>query len=497
MYRVVIVDDEEPVLESLTFIFNKYVTDFELCGKARSGNEAIKVIKDLAPDLVFMDIQMPGLNGIEVIKQLRPLFPKTVFILSTAYERFDIAQKAIRLGVFSYLVKPVSKNKILEELIKVKVQLDMDQITKDSELDGVKFQEQKRLKIQEVFISTLMWKNPNLEEWCELADISFIKSDKAAIYVLGIKENISSDFKIDIYDKIKKKIEYKYNVVSTRAGDKLVLLFPEDRSLNRLAENLNKIFDEFTNVNIDMGIGSINIYSKLSESIKEAYEHFSNKIGKNGNHEHNRERTSNIYRTIIGAERENGIIIYNDFWLDIFNINSFFIAKGKLIALFTLMLQRIDIELLKENNFDIDPSEEIMPLENMDEWIDWSSIAIEKFYDLMDVVKSNTYPNILKQAIKFITKNYDKPIQLSLVADECMVSSSYLSRLFTEHMNKKFIDYINQYRINMAISLLKEKNVTIKEAASMVGYQDPNYFSRIFRKYMGVSPSSIERRFKG
>ncbi len=497
MYRVVIVDDEEPVLESLTFIFSKYVTDFELCGKARNGNEAIQVIKDLAPDLVFMDIQMPGLNGIEVIKQLRPLFPKTVFILSTAYERFDIAQKAIRLGVFSYLVKPVSKNKILEELAKVKVQLDRDQITKDSELEGFKFQNEKRLKLQEEFISTLMWKNPILEEWSEFADISLIKSDKAAIYVIGIKENITSDLKVDIYNKIKKKIEYKYNLVSSSTGDKMVLLFPEDRSLNRLTENLNKIFDEFSDVNIDMGIGSINIYSKLSESIKEAYDHFSKKVDKNGNREHDRERTTEIYRTIIGAERENGIIIYNDFWLDIFNNNSFFIAKGKLISLFTLMLQRIDIGTLKENVFDIDPAEAIMPLENMDEWIDWSNFAIEKFYDLMDKVKSNTYPKILKQAIKFIAKNYDKPIQLSLVADECMVSSSYLSRLFTEHMNKKFIDYINQYRINMAISLLKEKNVTIKEAAYMVGYQDPNYFSRIFRKYMGVSPSSIERRFKG
>jgi len=109
-----IVDDEEPVLDSFSFIFKKYINAFSLCGIARTGLEAIKEIKDKNPDLVFMDIQMPGMDGMETIRQLRPLFPHIIFILATAYERFDIAQKAIELGVFSYLVKPVSRNKILQ-----------------------------------------------------------------------------------------------------------------------------------------------------------------------------------------------------------------------------------------------------------------------------------------------------------------------------------------------------------------------------------------------
>jgi len=496
MYRVVIVDDEEPVLESLTFIFDKYVTDFKLCGKARSGTEALDVIKAQAPDLVFMDIQMPGLNGIEVIKQLRPLFPKTVFILSTAYERFDIAQKAIRLGVFSYLVKPVSKNKILEELIKVKIQLDRDVEAKDYELEGFKKKIKKREKFQKDFLTSLMWKSPTIDEWTLFADLSLIKSDSAKIYIFVVDNDVNPSLKKEIYGKIVKKIEYKYNLISTQIGDKLITLFPEDRSLHRLTEDLKKIFFEITNVKIQMGIGSLKIYSKLSESYNEAY----NQLSKNSMGEikkdHDNEKISLIYRQISTAERENGKIIYNDFWTTIFNSYDFIVAKGKLVALYTLMLQRIDIALLRDNNFDIDPSEQIIPLNNMDDWISWSSFAIDRYYDLMEVVKNNTYPKILKLAIKFITEQFDKPIQLSSVAKECNVSASYLSRLFTEHMNKKFIDYVNQYRIDRAISLLKEEQVTIKEASFRVGYQDPNYFSRIFRKYMGVSPSSIERRFR-
>ncbi len=118
MYQVMIVDDEEPVLDSFAYILEKDVTDFALCGKARSGIEAVNMIQKLSPDLVFMDIQMPGIDGLEAIRQVRQLVPNTIFILATAYERFDIAQKAIPLGVFSYMVKPVSRKMLLDELIK-------------------------------------------------------------------------------------------------------------------------------------------------------------------------------------------------------------------------------------------------------------------------------------------------------------------------------------------------------------------------------------------
>ncbi|MCF6335779.1 MAG: response regulator, partial [Spirochaetales bacterium] len=124
MYQVMIVDDEEPVLDSFAYILQKDVTDFTLCGKARSGTEAVGMIQELLPDLVFMDIQIPGIDGIEAIRQIRPRSPNTVFILATAYERFDIAQKAIPLGVFSYMVKPISRKALLEELSKVKNHLD-------------------------------------------------------------------------------------------------------------------------------------------------------------------------------------------------------------------------------------------------------------------------------------------------------------------------------------------------------------------------------------
>ena len=130
----------------------------------------------------------------------------------------------------------------------------------------------------------------------------------------------------------------------------------------------------------------------------------------------------------------------------------------------------------------------------MDEWESWAASAITELFNLLDLQKSQTYPKPLKKALSYIAENFNHQLQLTSVADECSVTGSYLSRLFSEHLDTKFIDYVNRYRVNQAVLLLRDKNISIKEASFMVGYQDPNYFSRIFRKIMGISPSDLEKR---
>ncbi|MDA3812139.1 MAG: AraC family transcriptional regulator [Spirochaetaceae bacterium] len=169
-------------------------------------------------------------------------------------------------------------------------------------------------------------------------------------------------------------------------------------------------------------------------------------------------------------------------------------AKGKMVALFTLLLQDMDNHILIRSNFDIDPAEEIMPLDTIEEWQKWAAEAMKELFNLLELQRSQTYPKPLKKALTYIAENYHNQLQLTSVADECLVTGSYLSRLFSEHLDTKFIDYVNRYRINQAVILLRDKNISIKEVSYLVGYQDPNYFSRIFRKFMGFSPSDLEKR---
>ncbi|MFW5880419.1 MAG: helix-turn-helix transcriptional regulator, partial [Spirochaetota bacterium] len=84
--------------------------------------------------------------------------------------------------------------------------------------------------------------------------------------------------------------------------------------------------------------------------------------------------------------------------------------------------------------------------------------------------------------------------QLTTVAEHCTVSPSYLSRLFSERLGTSFNDYLNTVRLGVAQRLLELGKQSVKEIALSVGYHDPNYFSRIFKKFVGVSPTSFTQR---
>jgi len=493
MYKVMIVDDEEPVLESFAFIMDKDVRDFVLCGKARSGTEALRLIPELTPDLVFMDIQMPGIDGLEVIKQIRPQFPNIVFILATAYERFDIAQKAIPLGVFSYLVKPISKKKLLREFSEVKNHLDMQKekdlrIVKDVQLlTKTRSEEKKR------FLRGIMWRDSSKKSWDDFLHHFDIECEKGRIFLLEIVGDISEDIKKNVYKSVLEKIQFKYISLGTIITGRIILFFPEEHTLNNLSYHVKKILNSFDSYNFLLGEGTVCPLSQLHSSFSEAFLPFAEASEVQDTKSAKREQIRLICDSILNGDTPLDQHLFVNYWSEIFNKHPFNVALGKMVALFTMILEKLDYQILAISDFDIDPANEIMVLSNLKEWEEWSSRALIRLQELIKVKLNQSYPKPLTSALAFIQNNYQKILSLSNVAKESNVSGSYLSRLFSEHLGKTFIDYINQYRLNKAVILLEEKKFSIKEIAYMVGYQDPNYFSRIFRKQMGFSPSYLDK----
>ena len=112
--------------------------------------------------------------------------------------------------------------------------------------------------------------------------------------------------------------------------------------------------------------------------------------------------------------------------------------------------------------------------------------------DKIKTVQAENLPKVLSRALDYIKLNYSHPLQLSDVADQVEVSSAYLSNLFSRYLRKSFIDQLTQIRMERAKRLLKEHTRSIKEISSLVGYQDPNYFSRLFKRLVGCSPTEFD-----
>ena len=124
MYTILLTDDEKLEIESLKIILSKNFMEEVTVLTANSGSKALETVRNQQVDIVFMDIQMPGLNGLETISLIRKLNPNIVVIILSAYNQFQYAQQALNLGAFKYLTKPVNRNLIVQTVRNAMVIID-------------------------------------------------------------------------------------------------------------------------------------------------------------------------------------------------------------------------------------------------------------------------------------------------------------------------------------------------------------------------------------
>jgi two-component system response regulator YesN len=488
-----IVDDEEPVLESFSYLLEKGIPDFELCGMARSGTEAIELVPRLKPDLVFMDIQMPGPDGIETIAIIQKQSPNIVFILASAYERFDIAQKAIPFGVFNYLVKPVSRKALAEEFAKVKAQLDGMREESDSRLKEAQYALKMRDEEKRRFLLGLAWGSPGAQEWGEFARLFSVKGDRGAVMLFKILNPLPEGEIESAYRSFVHQLQYKSNCLFAILAGQMILLFHDADESEKIEKHIEKALESVGELDCRFGLGPFRHYSALSESYREAFDQLRNLEG----------------NAISGLRQLRGIRelcekfrfsawdevqpLYEKYWTDIFVSNDFLVAKAKMVAFFVQLMNELDKDPKVQCDIDMDPAEEIIGLSSVQKWQQWSGYMMDRLRFIIKENKDQYYPKPLGLAVNYIKENYAKPMHLSLVAEQCAISQGYLSRLFSEYLNTTFIDYLNALRINEAVRLLRNERKAVKDVAYLVGYTDPNYFSRVFKRHMNVSPSELAK----
>jgi two-component system response regulator YesN len=193
--------------------------------------------------------------------------------------------------------------------------------------------------------------------------------------------------------------------------------------------------------------------------------------------------------------------LFNALWEEVFASCDFDLARAKMAAVFMFLID--DCTGCYSGHSDEGPLfnavEEIMRIKDLPEWERWAGEAFEKLLLQATLRRSGNFPLPLIKAIEFIHAHYTEGLQLGAAADAAQVSSAYLSRLFSEHLKTTFIDYITDLRIESAEKLIRESRMNMKEVAFAVGYQDPNYFSKIFRKATGLPPTgyAAEQRDAG
>ena len=535
MFKVLIIDDEPTIRKGLINIINWKKFQCEVCGEASDGVEGLEKMEEFKPDIVFVDISMPEIDGLTMIKQAKKIIPNSKFIILSGYREFTYMQEAIKLGAFDYILKPSSIEELCEVVKRAVIELKYQ---KEDQLEIKKlkrcFEESIPLLKEKLLYDIIFQININEEdinESFELYGLSIkefvmmiIEIDEESekkepyqrqLYQFGImntvEEMFAEDFKVEKIVLSSKQIAF----IILPLEDKELLVDSVYKKANSVQQLIESCFDFTVTIAIStkgkgveklhekmtecknglsyrfyMGDSSIILYRDLDSFYKtentwisEGYDKRLYEAIKTGNEENVQrilfEVKNKVLETNIEPEQ-----IKTFYWNLIFEINNI----------------RISIKNLETADKEV--NKDISSLYKMIE----SATNIKELHELLEEVagsivnRINKYNKksinqILQNAMKYICDNYAMSITLNELAEHTYVSTYYLSRMFKKELGKNFVEYLSEERIEKAKELLKDNKYKTYEVAELVGIQDPHYFSKIFKKYMNMTPTEYKDKY--
>ncbi|MBQ7587084.1 MAG: response regulator [Lachnospiraceae bacterium] len=529
MYKILLADDEGIVIDSLKFIIEKNFPDSCIIESAKTGRKVIELAENFRPDIAFMDIQMPGINGIDAMKEIREANKTTIFIVMSAYDKFDYAKEAINLGVLDYLNKPVEQPKIVEVLKRAMKQVDDEKERRSQDLLIKEKLETVVPIIENNMIYTALFQDNYDSEVENFRNLLSIEKDYGYIIVLEWGDNqndhhltnvVGTGIKMQSYYKEMREVIKGFFecVIGSMMANRIIIYVPYEKDAIEYNERIEIIektrtmirkLKQYIDVRFRAGIGSV---VKLEDCIR-SYQEGQRALRKSdgtvahvddlpitvsyeANYPIDQERRlfemtekGNENEALIAANRFFGWMVenYSDHIYDI-----------KLKALeFVLRVEHLAIrEGGMEYHFlsrqDYLPS--LLALNSLDEIQQWFVSKISAA--CRDVVQSKEKQSSssVERAKAYIAERYNKDISLDDVSKEVDISPYYFSKLFKEETGENFIEYLTAVRINRAKQLIAGSDMSMKEICTEVGYSDPNYFSRIFKKNVGVTPTEYKEK---
>jgi Response regulator containing CheY-like receiver domain and AraC-type DNA-binding domain len=521
MCRLLIVDDEEIERGALRLLIERFIPDVEIVGESENGRMAIDMAETLQPDLITMDIKMPGIDGVEAVQTIHEKFPEIKFIMVSAFDTFDYARKVMRNGVKEFLVKPCKKEKTIESVIRTMEEVKQ---IKERNLEW-KNMESRIIKSRSImeteYVTAIMMNyvyDSDLSSWDDKAG-----NEKGPVYSAVIKldlnkREIDLQEKKEIYGVLRSLCkQFERCMVGPMIGYQIPLfIFPDPATAHLYSIRTHgmlfarKLIQSFENqcpyVKVYIGIGSP--YSKHDQYVLSYHEallasgdiqgyskvrYFADmqKSDKKPQQTFSREMEKSLIMALRKADKELTLSVFDQYIEQLFQNARFDlrVIKYELEKLFDLIVQ-----MLNESGFSM---HHVGDLEHLH-----SEQLIREFAKYQIVLLINQVTNWynldsrgnMEKAKSYITDHYADDLSLEIVAEYVQLNPHYFSKLFHERCGTTFVDYLTQVRISKAKDILAaDLEQSLKEISIKVGYRDPNYFSRVFKKMTGLSPSEFRQ----
>ena len=525
MYKMLIADDEQIVLDSLKYIISKNFSNEIQLEVAHSGREAIEKAELHIPDIIFMDINMPGINGIEAIRELRGKLKSTVFIILTAFDQFDFAKDALKLGVTEYLLKPVNREKIISTIRKSIESIDSERVRRKKELDLKEKFEHILPILENGFIYSMLFFEDNSWEISNYKNIFEIEEDAGYIMTIEFAQILEQGEMINrIGLSMKGQTFYPYlrDILKGRCKcfvgpnilNRVIVYIPVTSGTEEYKQRLGAVsiaeyvydqISEKADVDFFIGIGRNyigfdNIYRSYEESLrairyaqeKGFYHIMDIPVEKEMLEKYPIQKEKLMLERVALGDTEISLQSFNYIfeWLNSTYINDVDKIKAKLLEL-VILIMRIATEynIYGQYTNSIENIRELQAINNLSELKLCCSQKIEFVTKGIYDCREKKVNILITKALSYIRENFKNDITLEDVSQYVNISPHYFSKLFKDETGENFIDFLTNLRISTAKELIKNSVMSVKEICYEIGYGDPNYFSRIFKKIVGLTPT--------
>ncbi|MCL2053604.1 MAG: response regulator [Oscillospiraceae bacterium] len=499
MLKAFLADDEPNVRQGLKLMLPWEELGITIAGEGEDGDDGLKKIIELKPDIVIADIKMPGMTGIEMLEAAQKGgFTGKALILS-GYSDFSYAKEAISLGVKKFILKPVDEDELIADLIEIRDEILKERENEDKLGKGDKYTKEQLVKA--LFLGA--------EETIKGMDLSSFHYSFFDVALISAAADIDEQEQSKLLKAVADELSQidSVDMLATDLSGMLAVLFKgwERSAVLKTLKRLNKEHDK--KIFITVGERAKGIYM-IKQSFLSANSLYKNRFlylhhGVASSDEAHRsgggsEEIDDTARQIYAFLEINDIPKLEaslEQFQDILRQKCFSPERIKL-ACITLVMDlraRISKNTGNQKAEQLLSEELINSLSSMDSLYKIISTLKELFTEISNTHFGNTSKSAIERVVQYINANYSQELKLEMLANIFGYNSAYLGKVFNQYTGENFNNYIDRIRITEAKRLLSLEEYRVYEVAERVGYTNINYFHNKFKKHVGVSPLNFKR----
>ena len=528
MLKVFLAEDEFIIREGIKNNIDWQAHGYEFCGEASDGELAFPLIQKTRPDILITDIKMPFVDGLALSRLVKKELPETEIIILSGYEEFDYAKEAIQIGVARYLLKPINGETLLQEIDSVAEIILGKQKEKEIREKYQKEMEENSLRDQMDLFQHLVTGDCSMEELLSVADKLDLKIMAPWYSIVLLKiQSMKHDYEeysgsiVVVDERIAKLAEPEHVLVFDRALEGRAFLFKADSEEELLAYqkeylgDVKEVLSGYANLRYFGGIGTpVNRLREIPASFEDASHAFAHRylvaescildsslLMQEGAAENGDFRISAVNPEQIDRTKMQEFLRTGDLDEVVYFVDEFFgkldggAMKSRIFRQYITMDAYFSIvDFLKGLGLQKDeieaPDQDSSILQDEKSAMDYIVRIMDKALVLREKKASSRYEDVVSEVIHYIENNYaQEELSLNLLASHVNFSPNHLSMIFSQQTGQTLIRYLTDYRMNRAKELLRCSSKKSSVISMEVGYKDPHYFSYLFKKTQGMTPT--------